>query len=143
MKNISETIKAKQLPQIFTIIKPGFIQLAGNIISKFESEGFRMSRIRTTKLTLKDARRLYAIHKSESFYDSLCKYMSSDVTTAIIFDWVKRGKDDAGKDIYKKVGEIKDEIREKYGESDMRNVMHSSDSEEHMEEEKSVYFYDI
>ena len=38
---------------------------------------------------------------------------------------------------------LKDEIREKYGESDMRNVLHSSDSYKNFTHESQVYFYNV
>ena len=62
--------------------------------------------------------------------------MSSGPSLAIIFT---RDKPNNNK-IYKEVSEIKDSIRKKWGESDMRNVLHSSDSYEHMLKEMSIYF---
>jgi nucleoside diphosphate kinase len=43
-------------------------------------------------------------------------------------------------DPFGEVKKIKDEIREKYGESDMRNVLHSSDSQENMDAEALIFF---
>ena len=62
--------------------------------------------------------------------------MSSGPTMAIIFTHDKLHNDK----IYKEVSEIKEKIRNKWGESDMRNVLHSSDSYEHMLKEMSIYF---
>ena len=62
--------------------------------------------------------------------------MSSGNSTAIIFTKYEPMQNS----VFKEVAEIKDEIRDKYGESDMRNVLHSSDSLEHMKEEMKVYF---
>ena len=121
---------------IFTVVKPGFLNLTQKIIEKFEEKGWQVSKIRTKQLLLKEAHALYAIHKEKDFYKDLCEYMSSGPSTAIIYS--KPGPMD--KNIFKEVEEIKDEIRNKYGESDMRNVMHSSDSLEHMNNEKDVYF---
>jgi nucleoside diphosphate kinase len=60
--------------------------------------------------------------------------MSSDITRAFIF--TKETNDDE----FKEASRIKDEIREEWGESDMRNVVHSSDSKENFEKEASIYF---
>jgi nucleoside diphosphate kinase len=60
--------------------------------------------------------------------------MSSGLTTAFIL--YKKSDN-----IFKEFGKIKDEIREKYGESEMRNVLHSSDSFESFIREANVYFY--
>ena len=38
---------------------------------------------------------------------------------------------------------LKDKIREEYGESDMRNVLHSSDSYKNFTHESQIYFYNV
>ena len=96
-----------------------------------------MEKITTKQLLLKEAKRLYAIHKDEEWYKDLCEYMSSEPTTAMI---LKNENMVMSPEIFDKVGVIKDEIRKKYGEDEMRNVIHSSDSIIHMNNEKSVYF---
>jgi hypothetical protein len=62
--------------------------------------------------------------------------MASDICRAFIF--TKPGFQ--SKNTFKEVAKIKDGIREKYGESDMRNVLHSSDSMENMIHEASIFF---
>ena len=61
--------------------------------------------------------------------------MSSDISRAFILK--RKSQDD---NPFKAVAKIKDEIREKYGESDMRNVLHSSDKKENMMNEAPIYF---
>lgn len=126
----------KENQRIFTVIKPGFLHLAKNIIEIFNKNGWEVSKLRTKQLLRKEANNLYAVHKKESFYNDLCKYMSSGPSLAIIFTRDKLNNDK----IYKEVSEIKDRIRKKWGESEMRNVLHSSDSYEHMLKEMSIYF---
>ena len=134
-KNIKESLLTDDKQIIFTVIKPGFLNISKQIIDVFEKNGFIVYKIKTKQLVLKEAHKLYDVHKKEDFYEDLCKYMSSEPTTAIIY---KANK--SIKNIFKTVEKIKEEIREKYGESDMRNVLHSSDSYEHMMEEIGVYF---
>ena len=62
--------------------------------------------------------------------------MSSGITIAYI---LKKKSDD----IFKEFAVLKDKLREKYGESDMRNVLHSSDSYKNMTHESQVYFNNI
>lgn len=123
---------------IFTIIKPGFLNLSKEIIERFNENGWEVYKTRTKKLLLSEAKELYKIHKDEEWYESLCNYMSSGESMAVMYRKIY----DATKtpDIFKETEEIKDAIREDYGESDMRNVMHSSDSLEHMENEQVIYF---
>ena len=139
MKTIKNYLNAALLTesqQIFTIIKPGFLNLQDEIVKIFQENGWEIYKNRTMKLSKEQAERLYQIHKKEDFFEPLVKYMSSGLSEAIIYS--KSGRTDSG--TFKAVDKIKDEIRKKWGESDMRNVLHSSDSLEHMIEEMSVYF---
>lgn len=141
MKSLKDMLKIglfdKNNQYIFTVVKPGALQYTQKIIERFEEEGWRVSKMRTKQLLLQEAQRLYAIHKKQDFYEDLCEYMSSGLSTAIIYTY--EGEEPI-KNVFKAVEAIKYEIREEYGESDMRNVLHSSDSQEHMEEEMNVYF---
>ena len=117
----------------FLIIKPGFLNLTSTIISKLLENGWVVDRTVVKLLTLKEAKQLYKVHKDESFYKDLCKYMSSDISRGVI---VKKSGDVKFLDI----DSIKDAIRDEFGESDMRNVLHSSDSYEAMLNEAPIYF---
>lgn len=138
MKSLIQTLSQQFMthPWIFVVIKPGFIGCAKEIINIFKEHGWSLQRTRTKQLLLREAKLLYKAHQKEDFYDSLCKYMSSDLSTGLIF--TKGGE--LNKNDFKEVDEIKDYIRKKYGESDMRNVIHSSDSLSNMELEASIYF---
>lgn len=123
--------------RIFVIIKPGFLKYSQNIVERFLDDGWEIEKQRTKRLTLSEAKKLYYIHKDKDFYKDLCKYMSSDITIAFIF---KKDNVKQSEDIFKQTSLIKDELRKEYGESDMRNVLHSSDSLQHMMQEQSIYF---
>ena len=133
MKSLKIYLTDPKKDEVFIIIKPGFLKKSGEIMKIIKDEGFELIKTRTKLLTLKEAQTLYQIHKEEEWYKPLCNYMSSDLSLGLLF----RSKD---KDPLKKMSEIKDNIRKKFGESDMRNVMHSSDSYEHMLEEQCIYF---
>jgi len=121
---------------IFVIVKPGFLDKTKDIINLFESKGWILDKMRTKKLLLSEAKRLYDVHKKEDFYDDLCNYMSSDLSTGMVF--VKNEK--FTNKLFKEVDKIKDKVRKEYGESDMRNCLHSSDSLERMRIERGIYF---
>lgn len=122
---------------IFAVIKPGFLHLAPKIIKIYEEFGWALSKNRTKQLLLSEAHRLYAVHKKEDFYKPLCEYMASGDSMGLIFT---NPLFKISKKMFKHTNEIKDIIREKYGESDMRNVLHSSDSFQAMLNESSIYF---
>ena len=85
---------------------------------------------------MSEAKELYKVHAQEDFYEDLCKYMSSGLSTAMI---LYKKSDNVFKDFEK----LKDKIREEYGESDMRNVIHSSDSYKNFTHESQIYFYNV
>lgn len=134
MKTLIEYITESVSSEVFVVLKPGALDLAQTIIERFAQDGWKMKKTTTKQLLLSEARRLYYVHKKEDFYKDLCEYMSSAQSRAFIF--TKEG----AKDPFKEVAAIKEEIREKYGESEMRNVLHSSDSAKNMAKEMSVYF---
>ena len=128
-------MKSKLDRKIFIIIKPGFLSKGKYIIEKFEKEGFKLYELRAKELNINEARRLYAMHKNEDFYNNLCKYMSSGISCGMTFTY--EGMSD--KEAFEKTDKIKDEVRKKWSESDMRNVMHSSDNKKNMEREAEIY----
>lgn len=140
MKTLFETLSISNADDgranIFVIVKPGFLKYTQDIIKEFEKNGWNVEKIKTKRLLMSEAKKLYEPHKKEDFFDDLCKYMSSDLTTAILFL-----KDiPMSKKVFTETGKIKDSIRKKYGESEMRNVLHSSDSLERLQVERGIYF---
>lgn len=119
------------------VIKPGFEQYQEAIISKFQDAGWRIKRMRTTRLVLEQAHKLYEPHKDKDFYEDLCKYMCSGPCTAIVLTKVYN---DLSGDPLKEIAEIKDEIRKKWSESEMRNVIHSTDDPGRLKAEIGVFF---
>lgn len=121
---------------IFTIIKPGFLQYAQQILDIFKEHGWEMDQTRIKALTFDEAKELYKVHKNEDWYEALCRYMSSGVSRAIMF--TKPGKQT--KQTYEDVAKIKEGIRERWGIDDCKNVMHSSDCMSALEHESRFYF---
>lgn len=121
---------------IFVVIKPGFLNIADEIIKYYKKHGWCIEKTIAKKLTIDEAKELYKVHAEESFYEDLCNYMSSDISRAFIFYKISNLKTDT----FEEATILKDEIRKKWGESDMRNVVHSSDSQENMDHESAIYF---
>lgn len=131
--NISDPMRKNH---VLVVVKPGFGHLVGRFCETFKKYGYTIVKTKVKRLTPDEAKNLYKIHKKEDFYDSLWKYMSSDITTAFI---LKKKSDN----IFKEFEKLKDEIRKEYGESDMRNVLHSSDSYKNFTHEAGIYFYNV
>ena len=70
-----------------TMIKPGAFRKGhtGSILKMINEAGFRISAMKLTKLSTRQAEEFYAIHRSKPFYDSLVEFMSSGpIITAIL-----------------------------------------------------------
>jgi nucleoside-diphosphate kinase len=121
---------------VLVVVKPGFGHLVADICNIFKNNGYSIVKTKVKRLTDSEAKSLYKIHKEKDFYESLWRYMSSDITTAFILK--KKSTD-----IFKEFDKVKDEIRNTYGESDMSNVIHSSDSYKNFTHEAGIYFYNV
>lgn len=121
---------------VLVVVKPGFENILGRLCALFETNGYKIVKSKTKKLLLSEAKQLYKIHNKEDFYKDLCEYMSSGTSTAFI---LKKYSEN----IFKEFSKLKDKIRDEYSISDMKNVIHSSDSYENFTHEASIYFYNI
>ena len=130
MKSLVEFIAESQNKREFMIIKPEFLQYRNEILEFLKQHNIiPIQELRKT-LTLSEAKKLYKPHSKEDFYENLCKYMSSGDSIGFIL--CNFGNND--------LLELKDEIRDKYGVDEMRNVVHSSDSGLNVHRESKIYF---
>ena len=129
MKNVSTLLQEAQQEVEFIMIKPGFIHLTPILLNIITNAGLRPIAWATKTLNYTEARKFYEPHKDEDFYEDLCTYMMSGPSTGIKCLNTNEGD----------VSKLKDSIREKYGEDEMRNVMHSSDSPKRRTIESNIY----
>lgn len=125
---------------VFVVVKPGFCKLTQTVIERFQEAGFTLYKTRTKLLTEREARQMYYVHKDESFFKDLCKYMASDISIGILLEYPDTWTE---KEAFAKTDDIKDSIRKEFQESDMRNVMHSSDNITNMRIESAKYFNEL
>ncbi len=73
------------------IIKPDGIQrhLAGEILGRFESKGFKLVAANFMLISEGLARQLYAVHKGKNFYEGLVGYLSS--SPSLVMVWQAEG----------------------------------------------------
>ena len=115
---------------IFAIIKPGFDDVASDIISYIKGQGYLITNMLEKQLDCGQAEMLYDVHKDESFFDDLCKYMSSDKCIGLMI----------ANPLHKDFDETKEEIRNKWGRDEMKNALHSSDSQKRVDYESQIFF---
>ncbi len=126
-----------------TMIKPGAFRKGntGPILSMINEAGFRISAMKLTRLSTRQAEKFYAIHRSKPFYESLVDFMSSGPIVAAILE-----KENAVDDYRKLIGETNPEnaeegtIRKLYAESLQMNAVHGSDSDENALIESDFFF---
>jgi len=127
----------------FTIIKPDSVRKAnfGKIMSRLESEGFRILGLKKAGLTLPQAEGFYAVHRDRPFFPDLVKYMTSGPVFLAALH-----RENAVVHLRKVMGATdpkkadKGTIRAEFGESIEQNAIHGSDSDENARVEISFFF---
>jgi nucleoside-diphosphate kinase len=126
-----------------TIIKPGAVskQYIGPILNMINESGFKIIAMKMVKMSLEQAGKFYAIHRSKPFYESLIEFMSSGPVVVAILE-----KENAVNEFRELIGATnpaeaeEGTIRSKFAESIERNAVHGSDSDENALIECDFFF---
>jgi nucleoside-diphosphate kinase len=127
----------------FTIIKPDSVRKGnfGKIVSRIESEGFRVLGVKKIGLSQRQAEAFYSVHSARPFYRSLVDYMTSGPVYVAALE-----ADNAVASLRKLMGATDptkaDEgtIRKEFGESIEQNAIHGSDSDDNAKQEIAFFF---
>jgi len=127
----------------FTIIKPDSVRKGnfGKIISRLESEGFRIIGLKKVALGQRQAEGFYAVHRERPFFGSLVEYMTSGPVYVAALE-----RDNAVTTLRQVMGATDPQkaeantIRKEFGESIEQNAIHGSDSDENAKIEISYFF---
>src|SRR4051812_45719037 len=127
----------------FTIIKPDSVRKGnfGKILSRVESEGFRVLGIKKMSLSQKQAEGFYAVHRERPFFKDLVRYMTSGPVYVAALE-----RDNAVSHLRKVMGATDPAkadagtIRKDFGESIEQNAIHGSDSDENANIEIGFFF---
>ena len=127
----------------FTIIKPDSVRKGnfGKIISRLESEGFRILGLKKVNLSTKQAEGFYAVHRERPFFPDLVKYMTSG--TVYVAALEKEAAVPALRKLMGATDPAKADagtIRKDFGESIEQNAIHGSDSDENANIEIAFFF---
>lgn len=125
------------------LIKPDGILRGkiGQIISRFENKGLKITALKMITVTRQMAERQYSIHKEKQFYESLLKYIASGPVMAMILE----GKDsiEITRKLVGATNGAKAEpgtIRGDFSIGIEFNLVHASDSEESADYEIPIFF---
>lgn len=117
------------MQKTFAIIKPDAVESgnAGKILSRIESEGFRVVALKKHRMSVAEAEAFYAEHREKGFFGSLVAYMTSGpVFVAVLerLDAVAHWRLVMGATDPAKAGART--IRKEFGRSIERNAVHGS-----------------
>tara|TARA_B100000886_G_scaffold311607_1_gene247038 strand:- start:109 stop:528 length:420 start_codon:yes stop_codon:yes gene_type:complete len=127
----------------FTIIKPDAMEngYAGKILSLIIKFDFKISALKLTQLTKKQAEAFYDIHRKKPFFDELVTFMSrSPIIVAVL------QKKNAVEDFRRLIGSTNPEkaengtVRKLFATSMGENAIHGSDSLDNALIESSFFF---
>jgi len=127
----------------FTIVKPDSVRKnnTGKIITRLESEGFRLLGLKKISLSQRQAEGFYAVHRERPFFKSLVDYMTSGPVFVAALE-----RNDAVPHLRKVMGATDPAkadagtIRKDFGESIEQNAIHGSDSDENAAIEIAFFF---
>lgn len=127
----------------FTIIKPDSVRKGnfGKIISRIESEGFRVLGIKKIGLSQRQAEAFYGVHRERPFFRDLVAYMTSGPVFVAALE-----RENAVAQLRQVMGATDPTkadagtIRKEFGESIEQNAIHGSDSDENAKIEISFFF---
>ena len=127
----------------FTIIKPDSVRKGnfGKIVSRIESEGFRVLGVKKVELSQRQAQSFYGVHRERPFFGSLVEYMTSGPVYVAALE--REGAVAHLRQIMGATDPTKADagtIRKEFGESIEQNAIHGSDSDENANIEISFFF---
>ncbi|MFA7228273.1 MAG: nucleoside-diphosphate kinase [Melioribacteraceae bacterium] len=125
------------------ILKPDCVKknLIGNVVTKIQEAGFKVSAMKMVKLTPDAAKGFYEIHRERPFFNDLIAYMTSGPCVPIALE-----KENAVEDFRKLIGATdpakaaEGTIRKMYAGSIQENIVHGSDSDENAANEILHFF---
>lgn len=134
MKTLSFLLEQQNTPagvNAFCILKPGFTKYEDEFFTLLKTNDWKVvDKVKKT-LTKDEACKLYESKKDEAFYNALCEYMSSD--ECICCSCSKKCDNPI-----KEMSSLKEKVRKAWGEDDMKNAMHSSDSLDNVARESKL-----
>lgn len=131
------------MERTFAMVKPDGVQrgLAGQIISRFETRGYKFVGLKLMQISRELAETHYGEHKGKGFFEPLVSHIISGPVVAMVLE---------GKDVIQGAREMMGAtnpakaapgtIRATYGIDVGRNIIHGSDSVASAEREIGLFF---
>lgn len=131
------------MQQTYIMIKPDGVQrgLIGDVISRIEKRGLKITAMKMCTLNKEIAEAHYAEHVSKGFFGSLIDFITSGPSVSMIVEGrdavvVMRGINGATNPQESAIGTIRGD----FGLDTGRNIVHASDSIESAKREIAIHF---
>ena len=127
----------------FSIIKPDATarNITGKIVALLEEGGLRVVAQKRIRMSEKQARDFYAVHKERPFYGDLVRYMTSGPVVVQVLEGenaIQRNREIMG--TTDPADAAPGTIRKLYGQNIERNAVHGSDAAETAQQEIAFFF---
>lgn len=136
---------AMAMERTFCMIKPDAVMrgLAGEILSRIEKKGLRISAMKMVRLSEEQARRLYQVHEGRPFFPKLIRFVTSAPAIVLVVEGFQaiqslRNLMGATAGFEAAAGTIRGDLALSRG----KNLVHGSDSAESARKEIAVFFQD-
>ncbi len=131
------------MERTFIMIKPDGVkrQLVGDVISRFESKGLTLARMRMLTIDEQMARTHYAEHVEKGFFPELLAFITSGPVVAM--EWSGPDAVAAARNLMGATNPLNagpGTIRGDYATKVSENIVHGSDSPESAERELDIFF---
>ena len=131
------------MERTLVLVKPDGVQrgLVGEVISRLERRGLKLSAARFTPVSRELAERHYAIHQGKPFYEGLVRYITSAPVMAMVWEGpnaIAAVRQTMG--ATRPVEAAPGTLRHDYALEVSRNLTHASDSLENAQAEINLWF---
>jgi nucleoside-diphosphate kinase len=139
-------MSASTTNRTFTIIKPDSVRKGnfGRIISRIESEGFRVLGVKKIGLSQRQAQAFYAVHRERPFFGGLVTFMTSGPVVVQVLEGegaIAKNRQVMGATDPKKAAA--GTIRKDFAEDIEANSVHGSDAADTAANEIHFFFSDL
>ena len=131
------------MERTLAMIKPDAVSRgdAGNILARYEAEGFTVLACKKTTLSRAEAEAFYAVHSERPFFNDLCDFMTSGPVFVSVLegeDAVKRYREVLGATDPAKADA--GTVRADFGTDVEKNAAHGSDGPDTARQEIAFFF---
>lgn len=133
LTNYYEDLVLDPKANCFCMLKPGFVKYKDEFEKLLRIHGWKICKTCTKLFTRPEIEEFYICHKDKGFYNKLCDYMITEACQCYaVYKNIKNPVKD--------MESFKEKIRQEWGEDEMRNGMHSSDSDDNVKREIALAF---